>query len=104
LRIQKQIACGWVKSADEIPADAAPTDPDQLPGSVFCSWPKYFQDKVFQCKDCHAMGVWMAEKQRIYFEMTKASPDEIPVRCRPCRIAERERKAKARRRAGHGDP
>ncbi len=103
LRIQKQILHGWIKSADEIPADAAPTDPDLLPRGMYNPWPNYFQDKVFQCKDCHAMGVWKAEKQRIYFEKTAAHPDEIPVRCRPCRIKERERKAEARRRAGHGD-
>lgn len=103
LRIQKQIARGWIKSADEIPANAAPTDPDQLSGSVFCSWPNYFQDITFQCKDCGAMGVWKAEKQRLYFETTKAHPEEVPVRCRPCRIEERERKAEARRRAGHED-
>ena len=104
-RIQKLIERGWIESAADVPADAIPVDPDRVSwgGPIGRSIPTFFQDATFICKDCGTLAVWKAEKQRLYFEMTGAPWAHQAVRCRPCRIAERERKAEARRQAGHGE-
>lgn len=101
LRIQKLLDRGWISSADQIPAEAIPVDPDRV--NLGGSWhqPIFYEDISFRCRDCGVSGVWKAEKQRLYFELTGAPYYELPVRCRPCRIVEKARKDDARRRAGH---
>ena len=100
-RIAKLIAVGWIEEAIEIPATAIPVDSDRINigGSYFR--PTYFEDLAFVCQDCHSNQVWKAEDQAWFYETSGSPYYSTAIRCRKCRLAERLRKAEARRVAGH---
>jgi hypothetical protein len=57
--------------------------------------PKFYIDIPFQCKDCGSQEIWKAEKQKHYFEEMKGKHLEaIAIRCKNCRIIEKQRIAK----------
>jgi hypothetical protein len=62
----------------------------------------YYTNRPFICKDCGKECVWMAEDQKWWYEEIRGLVDTIAVRCRACRIRERERKAEARRVSEEG--
>lgn len=55
----------------------------------------YYQDTAFICIDCGAGCVWTAQRQKWWYEVAKGHPETIAVRCKPCRLKERARKAAA---------
>ncbi|MDR1661305.1 MAG: zinc-ribbon domain-containing protein, partial [Azoarcus sp.] len=57
----------------------------------------YYADLPFTCKDCGKECVWRAEDQKWWYEEMQGLLDATAVRCRTCRIKERERKVEARR-------
>ena len=57
----------------------------------------YYQDRPFRCKDCGVDEVWAAAQQRWWYEEAQGDVWTMAVRCRACRLRERERKAEARR-------
>ncbi len=56
----------------------------------------YYIDMPFNCKACGKAQVWSATQQKWWYESAKGDVWTVAVRCRPCRIRERERKAAAR--------
>ncbi len=56
-----------------------------------------YRDQGFICKDCGEPCVWPASRQKWWFEQAGGHPDSTAVRCRRCRIAEKQRKTEARR-------
>ena len=62
----------------------------------------YYTDRPFTCKDCGQACVWRAEDQKWWYEEMHGLLDATAVRCRACRIRERERKAEARRVSEEG--
>ena len=100
-RIAKLIAEQWIKDASEIPATAIPVDPHRLNLGGSYHRPAFYEDLEFTCKDCGTDQVWSAEDQASYYESSGAPYYSTAVRCRSCRIKERERKAAARKAAGH---
>ncbi|MDR3212372.1 MAG: zinc-ribbon domain-containing protein [Azoarcus sp.] len=70
------------------------------------SWnfPKgFYRDKPFICKDCGAVEIWKAWQQKWWYEQRQGDPDSTAVRCRACRIRERERKTEARHEYFHSE-
>ena len=74
-------------------AQIAPTNshgPEFKLRGYYLSWP-------FACKSCGKDEVWTPHQQKWFYEVAKGDPNAGPSRCRPCRAAERRRKADARR-------
>jgi hypothetical protein len=85
----------------------APIDPSRL--NVEYSWflssfigKGYYEDKTFVCRDCGKACVWKAKDQKWWYEEMHGAIDTTAIRCRACRIKERERKAEARRVSTEG--
>jgi hypothetical protein len=72
-------------------------------GNTYSQPPAFYEDKPFVCRDCGAPQVWTAAQQKWWYEEAQGYFFAVATRCRPCREAERARKAEARRRAGHVD-
>jgi len=67
-----------------------------------CSWgpvtfPEYYKDKSFTCKDCGSKEVWLASQQKRWYEEQGGEIETKAVRCRDCRHIEKQRKNEARR-------
>ena len=62
----------------------------------------YYPDKIFYCRDCGWKCVWTAENQKWWYEVMRGFIETTAIRCRACRIKERERKAQARRLSEEG--
>ncbi len=58
--------------------------------------PLYYMDRPFVCRDCGSNELWTAQQQKWWYEVVKGRLDSTAVRCRPCRVTERQRKAQAR--------
>ncbi|MGJ8726570.1 MAG: zinc-ribbon domain containing protein [Roseibacillus sp.] len=95
------MAEGWIKDPSEIPDSAVPVNPHRLNLGGSWSRPTFFQNVDFTCRDCGVIQIWLAEDQAWYYESFGAPYYSSAIRCRSCRLAERERKAKARQNAGH---
>jgi hypothetical protein len=62
----------------------------------------YYTDFPFTCCDCGKACVWKAKDQKWWYEEMHGAIDTTAIRCRACRIKERERKAEARRVSEEG--
>jgi hypothetical protein len=79
-----------------------PVDASRLnQGNSYSLPPRFYTDRPFSCVDCGIAEVWSAEDQKWWYEEIGAYFFSTAIRCRTCRAAERERKQKARERAGH---
>lgn len=59
--------------------------------------PRFYVDKLVICRDCGAEEVWTAEQQKWWYEVAKGNINSEAVKCRACRIKDKERKAVARK-------
>ncbi len=85
-----------------LPLGTVAVDPAQLAHNNLCvSPPEFYVDRPFVCRDCGSRELWTAKQQKWWYEIAKGRLDSFAVRCRPCRVKERERVAEARLRAGH---
>ena len=57
----------------------------------------YYVDSPFECISCGKQEVWRATQQKWWYEVAKGNVESRANRCNPCRRAERERSAQARR-------
>jgi hypothetical protein len=62
----------------------------------------FYRDRAFICKDCGSEEIWTARRQKWWFEEMHGDPDSTAIRCRACRIKERQRKMEARRISEEG--
>jgi hypothetical protein len=58
---------------------------------------RFYQNHEFTCRDCGAKPVWTGRQQKWWFEEAGGEMEAVAIRCRECRVKERERKAEARR-------
>jgi len=80
------------------PPGAVVADPLLLGhNNTYSRLPRFYVDKVVQCRQCGKEEVWPAERQKWWYEVAKANINTQAVLCRACRHAEKERKAAARR-------
>ena len=86
----------------EIPTGTAPCNPARLAPSNSYSVPEFVErgcyfDVLFRCAGCGIEDVWTATPQKWWYEVAKGSVESTAKLCNPCRRAERERRAEARR-------
>ncbi len=87
---------------DAVLADAVPVKPELCAPPYPYSAPDFMRrgtylDMHFVCKDCGKDDIWSATQQKWWYETANGDIYSVAVRCRPCRKAERARKAQARR-------
>ena len=73
----------------------------QAPNNSY-SPPLYYEDKQFNCVDCGSSEIWTAEQQWEYFEVWRKPIFGEAIRCRECRIADREQRAENKERSQEG--
>ena len=56
----------------------------------------YYLDTPFRCVDCKKDEVWTATQQKWWFEVAKGYAYSTAIRCRACRKADREKRARSR--------
>ncbi len=88
--------------SDAVLADAVPVKPELCAPPYPYSAPDFMRrgtylDMHFVCKDCGKDDIWSATQQKWWYETANGDIYSVAVRCRPCRKAERARKAQARR-------
>lgn len=83
------------RAGERIPVDPDPSRIDL--GNSRSPPPAFYEDQTFRCKDCGAEQTWSAPDQQWYHEEVGGLIWRRAVRCRPCRIRERIRRAEARR-------
>jgi len=90
-RIQALLAAGFIRSPDEIPADAIPAQPQFV---ELCRLslrvrtrkrPPYFHDQPFTCADCKQQFTWTADEQRFWYEQLRGPIYSEATRCQACR-------------------
>ena len=82
-------------------ADTAPCSPKLLAAYNSYGLPAfvargYYVDQDFECVGCKAKETWRATQQKWWYEVAKGDVRTTALRCRSCRRAERERRARAR--------
>lgn len=87
-----QVRAG-VRNGNILPVDSSKI----LSGGWSVTVPEFYQDYAFQCKDCGSHEVWTAGQQKWWYEEAGGNLESRAVRCRSCRIKERERKIEARK-------
>jgi hypothetical protein len=81
-----------------VPAGAVAADASQLAhNNTYSPLPRFYVDKVVVCRQCGKEEVWPAERQKWWYEVAKGNIFTQAVLCHSCRMAEKERKAEARR-------
>jgi hypothetical protein len=81
------------------------------PGAILANWnalqhnfavdpdttyPRFYANLAFQCRDCGSDEVWTARQQKWWYETAKGLLGSVAIRCRSCRRKERERAAAVR--------
>lgn len=104
-RVQREAARPKLRGGQrekELPTGTAPCKPENL--APFNSYDEpefvrrgYYMDVLFRCESCAKEEVWTATRQKWWYEVAKGSVESRAKLCNPCRRAERERKAEARR-------
>jgi hypothetical protein len=65
-------------------------------------WPAFYLDRPFVCCDCGSQELWTAKQQKWWYEIAQGSIYSSAIRCRPCRLTERDRANEARRVSSEG--
>lgn len=87
-----------------IPLGVLEVDRELLAGhnNTYGLLPLYYVDRAFTCRDCGSREVWTAKQQKWWYEVALGNINSTAVRCRPCRRAEQDRAADARRISEEG--
>ena len=100
-RLQRAKQLAGIDPSDKnvsLPAGAVVADPLQLShNNTYSPLPRFYVDRVVQCRQCGKEEVWPAERQKWWYEVAKGNINTQAVLCRACRQAEDERKTAARR-------
>ncbi len=87
---------------ERMPADAVLCDPNLLAPYSSYGVPSfvargYYINEPFQCVDCQKQEIWLATRQKWWYEVAKGNVYSFAKRCNACRKIERDRKTEARR-------
>ena len=79
------------------PPGAVMADPSELAhNNTYGRLPKFYVDRVIQCRQCATEEVWPANRQKWWYEVAKGNINTDAVLCRACRAKEKTRKEAAR--------
>lgn len=84
----------WEKQPIEGPRVEA--DHSQIQHSYSTCLPLYYYDRAFECATCGVSQLWTAKQQKWWYEIAKGDFNSTAKYCRPCRKANREKKAAER--------
>ena len=88
---------------DAPPPGAVLADHAQLAhNNTYDPLPKFYVDRAIVCRQCGTEEVWLAEKQKWWYEVAKGNIFTEAVLCRACRESKKAQKADARRRSSEG--
>ena len=80
------------------PPGAVLADPVQLAhNNTYGRLPRFYVDRVMVCRDCGKEEVWLAGRQKWWYEVAKGSINTDAVYCRSCRSQRKAIKAEARK-------
>jgi len=100
-RLQRAKQLAGIDPSDKnvsLPPGAVVADPLQLShNNTNSPLPRFYVDKVVQCRQCGKEEVWPADRQKWWYEVAKGNINTQAVLCRACRQAEKDTKAEARR-------
>lgn len=65
--------------------------------NTYDRFPRFYVDKIIECRQCGKEEVWPAERQKWWYEVAKGNINTQAVLCRSCRKLEKERKDEVRR-------
>ncbi|MEH6578649.1 MAG: zinc-ribbon domain-containing protein [Amphritea sp.] len=69
-----------------LPLSAVEADYNELiHNNTYGSFPLFYIDKIFTCRDCGSDELWTAKQQKWWYEVAKGHIDSTAVRCRKCR-------------------
>ena len=72
-------------------------DPAELAhNNTYGRLPRFYVDRVIQCRQCEVEEVWLAGRQKWWYEVAKGNINTEAVLCRSCRAKEKTRKEAAR--------
>lgn len=80
------------------PVDVAQLRPNNSYGQPDFVVRGFYVDQPFTCVDCGTECVWIAARQKWWYEMAKGDVFSTAIRCATCRAKERQRKDEARLR------
>ena len=95
--VAQRVAAQAKLAVGEVLVDQAALAPDNSYGAPDFVQRGYYIDHPFACQDCGITAVWTASQQQWWYEVAKGSVWTTAIRCRPCRVRERERRQTARR-------
>jgi hypothetical protein len=79
------------------PPGAVMADPAELAhNNTYGRLPRFYVDRVIQCRQCEVEEVWLAGRQKWWYEVAKGNINTEAVLCRSCRAKEKTRKEAAR--------
>ena len=85
------------------PAGAVMAEPANLShNNTYGRLPRFYVDRVVVCRSCGKEEVWVAERQKWWYEEAKGNINTQAVLCHSCRSAERQRKEAAREAVERG--
>jgi len=101
-RKAKAIALKKHQDREKIPPDAVLCTPNPLAPYNSYGVPSfvdrgYYIDMPFQCVDCQKQEIWLAARQKWWYEVAKGDVYSQAKRCNTCRRIERNHKIEARR-------
>lgn len=80
------------------PAGAVIADQRELAhNNTYGRLPRFYVDKVVVCRQCSTEEVWIAARQKWWYEVAKGNINTDAVLCRACGEKEKARKKEARR-------
>ncbi|MBL8397799.1 MAG: zinc-ribbon domain containing protein [Candidatus Accumulibacter sp.] len=100
-RKSRRLARAALENQRLAPVGSVPVAPQQLLADAGHDAPEfvrrgYYLDLAFRCVDCGAEGIWLAARQKWWYEVAGGHPFSTARRCAACRARERQRKALAR--------
>ena len=98
-RLQRAKALAGIDTRDPHvtpPPGAVMADPTELAhNNTYGRLPRFYVDRVIQCRQCEVEEVWLAGRQKWWYEVAKGNINTGAVLCRSCR-AKKTRKEAAR--------
>lgn len=80
------------------PPGAVLADPARLAhNNTYSPLPRFYVDRVIKCRECGAEEVWLAGRQKWWYEVAKGSIWTDALYCRSCRTVQKTVKAAARK-------